>query len=472
MMTKWQEVKLGDVCDFQNGYAFKSREFVANGNINIVKIKELKNGQIVFTSDTAKVVNSEIYKQYQVSKSDVLVALTGDPVSKPNPLSWVGRVALYNHSVPALLNQRVAKFLPNKFKLDTKFIYYFFRKFDNFFNLAQKATGSASQANISTKILSETIIPLPPLEIQKKIAGVLGALDDKIELNNKINNNLEQQAQALFKSWFVDFEPFGGKMPDDWKVGIADDIITLFDSQRIPLSSNQRENMEKIYPYYGATSLMDYVDQYIFDGKYLLLGEDGSVVDDYGFPILQYVWGKFWVNNHAHILQGKNGFTVESLYLFFKCTNVKSIVTGAVQPKINQANLKSIPAIVPTINVMNNFNNVINPLFSLFRKNIEENTRLAQLRDTLLPKLMSGEIDVSKVNISADKLSFILLFTQSDQPEVTSQEKTDHIITLVFIGVWDIPDQPEFFCFARNMARLASPHMAYCQEGPVGTFTP
>ncbi len=227
------------------------------------------------------------------------------------------------------------------------------------------------------------------------------------------NINLEQQAMALFKSWFVDFEPFDGKMPDDWKIGIADDIITLFDSQRIPLSNNQRENMEKIYPYYGATSLMDYVDKYIFAGKYLLLGEDGTVVDDYGFPILQYVWGKFWVNNHAHILQGKNGFTVESLYLFFKCTNVKSIVTGAVQPKINQANLKSIPAIIPTINVMSNFNNVINPLFSLFRKNIEENTRLAQLRDTLLPKLMSGEIDVSKVKINeilddslTDKLSF------------------------------------------------------------------
>ena len=126
-----------------------------------------------------------------------------------------------------MLNQRVAKFLPNKFKLDTKFIYYFFREFDNFFNLAQKATGSASQANISTKILSETIIPLPPLDVQKKIAGVLGALDDKIELNNKINNNLEQQAQALFKSWFVDFEPFGGKMPDDWKVGKLGDFVEI-----------------------------------------------------------------------------------------------------------------------------------------------------------------------------------------------------------------------------------------------------
>lgn len=224
-MTNWQEVKLGDVCDFQNGYAFKSREFVTDGNINIVKIKELKNGQVVFTTDTAKVVNSEIYKQYQVSKGDILVALTGDPVSKSNPLSWVGRVSLYNYASKSLLNQRVAKFKPDDTRLDTIFIYYFFREFENFFNLAQKATGSASQANISTKTLNETIINLPPLDVQKKIAGVLGALDDKIELNNKINNNLEQQAQALFKSWFVDFEPFGGKMPDDWKVGTFSELI-------------------------------------------------------------------------------------------------------------------------------------------------------------------------------------------------------------------------------------------------------
>lgn len=208
----------------------------------------------------------------------------------------------------------------------------------------------------------------------------------------------------------MDFEPFGGTMPNDWKVGKVDDIIELFDFQRIPLSSNQRENMNKIYPYYGATSLMDYVDNYIFDGKYLLLGEDGTVIDGLGFPILQYVWGKFWVNNHAHILQGKNGFNVESLYLFFRKTNVKSIVTGAVQPKINQVNLKSIPAIIPCSAIMNDFNAIIEPLFSFFRKNIEENNHLAQLRDALLPKLISGEINVSKVDISTeictDKLSF------------------------------------------------------------------
>ena len=142
---------------------------------------------------------------------------------------------------------------------------------------------------------------------------------------------------------------------------------------------------------------MDYVDEYIFDGVYLLLGEDGTVIDDSGYPILQYVWGQFWVNNHAHILTGRSGFTVESLLLLFKRTPVKTIVTGAVQPKISQANLKSIRVIIPPLNKMEHFNATIQPLFNQIRQNQEQNKVLSSLRDTLLPKLMSGEIDVSSI---------------------------------------------------------------------------
>ncbi len=156
---------------------------------------------------------------------------------------------------------------------------------------------------------------------------------------------------------------------------------------------------KKIYPYYGAASLMDYVDEYIFDGKYLLLGEDGTVVDDAGYPILQYVWGKFWVNNHAHILTGKLGFNVESLMLLFRKTPVKSIVTGAVQPKISQANLKSIPVVIPPEEELAAFNDNIDALFALIRNNEEQNKELSKLRDTLLPKLLSGEIDVSDIRL-------------------------------------------------------------------------
>ena len=156
---------------------------------------------------------------------------------------------------------------------------------------------------------------------------------------------------------------------------------------------------QRTYPYYGAASLMDYVDEYIFDGKYLLLGEDGTVIDSAGFPILQYVWGKFWVNNHAHILTGAQGFEVETLLLLFKRTPVKSIVTGAVQPKISQANLRSVPVVIPPAEALAAFNATIMPMFDQIRQNDEQNRALAAMRDTLLPKLMSGEIDVSDVEI-------------------------------------------------------------------------
>ena len=188
-------------------------------------------------------------------------------------------------------------------------------------------------------------------------------------------------------------------MPSHYKIGTVGDIITLHDSKRVPLSGNKRDKMDKIYPYYGATSLMDYVDNYLFDGIYLLLGEDGTVIDSNGYPILQYVEGKFLVNNHAHILTGKNGFSVETLYLFFSLTNVKNIVTGAVQQKISQTNLKKVPAIIPAKEDLAKFDELIQPIFAQIRILRSENQSLTQLRDSLLPKLMAGEIDVADIDI-------------------------------------------------------------------------
>lgn len=144
---------------------------------------------------------------------------------------------------------------------------------------------------------------------------------------------------------------------------------------------------------------MDYVDHYLFDGIYLLLGEDGTVMDDKSFPILQYVEGKFWVNNHAHIITGKGGFTVELLYLLFSLTNVKSSVTGAVQPKISQTNLNKVPVLIPNEDEIKSFDSLIQPFFAQIRNLKAENDRLATIRDTLLPKLMSGEIDVSGIKL-------------------------------------------------------------------------
>ena len=281
---------------------------------------------------------------------------------------------------------------------DPQFIYYLATS-PMFRNVAIKSmVGSSGRQRVQQGVLDELKLMVPPLEEQRKIGAFLASLDQKITLNNEINDNLQQQAAALYGKYF----PYAtsDKLPTDWRVGTVGEIVEIHDSKRIPLSGAQRAKMEKrIYPYYGAASLMDYVDEYIFDGNYLLLGEDGTVVDNAGYPILQYVWGQFWVNNHAHILTGKLGFNVESLLLLFKRTPVKSIVTGAVQPKISQANLRSIQVVIPPQPELDAFNEMIRPLFDQIRQNQDQNKALASLRDALLPKLMSGEIDISTIQV-------------------------------------------------------------------------
>lgn len=216
------------------------------------------------------------------------------------------------------------------------------------------------------------------------------------------NHNLEEQAQSLYKSWFVDFEPFKdckfvdselGMIPEGWQVKNLLEVASLYDSKRKPLSGNERSQMEKIYPYYGATSVMDYVDDFIFDGTYLLMGEDGSVMTEEGFPFLQYVTGKFWPNNHAHVMQGCNGFSTEMLHCALLRKVIKSSVTGAVQAKISQANMKKIQFTCPSRDILVAFDNLLQKIYSQIRIITSQNVVLSLVRDNMLPRLISGKLD-------------------------------------------------------------------------------
>ena len=139
---------------------------------------------------------------------------------------------------------------------------------------------------------------------------------------------------------------------------------------------------------------MDSVDDFLFDGVHVLLGEDGSVVKADGRPYTQYVWGKFWVNNHAHVLRGR-GITSETLLVFLDQCDLAPFVTGAVQPKLSQGNLKAIPFINAGDTLLQRFGEIIDPMFAQIRDATEESRTLAQLRDTLLPKLISGELRIA-----------------------------------------------------------------------------
>lgn len=222
-------------------------------------------------------------------------------------------------------------------------------------------------------------VEVPDLETQRRIVNIFQSLDGKMLVNNQINDNLLELASTLFEVSFPNVR--------DGEDTIGS-FMNNFDKKRKPLSKNQRAQRQGKYRYIGATSVVDYVDDFTFDGIYLLLGEDGTVQTDNGKPVLQYVWGPFWPNNHTHVLQG-HYVTTEWLYLFWRNQNITRIVTGAVQPKISQRNMNGIKFTKPTDTELAMFQQKIDPIFSMIRVNTDEIENLKVIRDQLLRELLS-----------------------------------------------------------------------------------
>ena len=208
------------------------------------------------------------------------------------------------------------------------------------------------------------------------MVDILGSIDDKIENNHKLKGSLEYLA---IQKYFSLADNAAG-------VTVLDDVVEIYDSKRIPLSSRERDSRKGSYPYYGATGILDYVDDYIFSGEYILFAEDGTVMDANGYPIVQLVTGDFWVNNHAHILTAKNGYTNYSLYVALKRLSVSKAVTGAVQLKINQANLCALELPKMDESTLDDFNHFIEPIFKRILHIRAENTKLNELKQLYLKK--------------------------------------------------------------------------------------
>ena len=392
MKSEWKTSPLRDLVGFiSKGIAPSYADEESETTVRVLNQKCNRNFRITYSeSRLHDLSRKKVPTERFVRIDDILINSTG--------AGTAGRIAqICNLPCDTIVDGHMIIIRANN-KVSQKYLGYAMKAHQ--WEVLQLDEGSTGQTELNReRLLDEIMISYPTsFALQEMIVKTLEGIDRKLLINEKVNDNLLAQAQTLYKQFF----PYGVQddLPDGWRIGTVGEIIEIHDSKRIPLSGADRSKMEKkIYPYYGAASLMDLVDNYIFDGKYLLLGEDGTVVDDAGYPILQYVWGQFWVNNHAHILTGRLGYDVESLYMLFKQTPVKSIVTGAVQPKISQANLRSVQVVIPPEHNLREYNDLVEPLFSLFRANEEECKTFTALRDTLLPKLMSGEIDVSAVQL-------------------------------------------------------------------------
>lgn len=391
MKSEWQACTIGELCDSVS-VTYRGED----ERVVLVNTSDVLNGKVLNHTDEP---NQNLKGQFKKTfkRNDILY-------SEIRPANRRFAYIDFDETEKYIASTKLMVIRYRENVVEPKFLYFLLTSNDvigELQRLAETRSGTFPQITFPAEVATLPV-NLPSLPIQRKIASILSALDDKIETNNAICRNLEEQAIALYKSRLIDSIPFeriedSHEKTTGWRIGTVDDVVEFLDSRRVPLSKSQREKMEKKYPYYGATELMDYVDNYLFDGTFLLLGEDGTVQDENGYPILQYVWGKFWVNNHAHVLTGKGKWSIELLYLLFANTKVSSVVTGAVQPKISQNRLKTVPVVIPPNPILENLSALITPLFAKRRQLSDENHRLASMRDALIPKIVCGEIDLSTI---------------------------------------------------------------------------
>jgi type I restriction enzyme S subunit len=334
----------------------------------------------------ARRISEETYKNW----SRRLTPKAGDLLlAREAPVGRVVEIPAAENVAPG---QRTVLMRPDADAVYPKYLFYALTAPDTQAKLQVKAAGSTvAHLNVADIRAFEFAWTFPNVATQRAIAELLGALDDKMAANSR----LVGATKAFLAGRLAAAADKGANM-----VALGD-VARFHNSRRVPLSSRQRNDRRGEVPYWGANGVLDHVDEALFNEPLVLVGEDGSVQDEGGRPIVHYVWGPTWVNNHAHVLTGV-GISTELLRYAVEAGNVAHLVTGAVQPKLSMGNLKRLELRVPTdlqpIEVL---------CADLQRRLVAasiESDQLANLRDTLLPHLMSGRITVREAEQAVEEV--------------------------------------------------------------------
>jgi type I restriction enzyme S subunit len=418
-MSEFKEYRLGEIAQIQNGYAFKSSEFAEKG-VPIIKIKNIVPPIVVL--DEVQFYNNDIttkLEKFVVKKKDFLISMTGSTVNQM--ASAVGKMARYGFSKPSLMNQRVAKIYSTSDKVIDDYLFYYLNRFDVQFDLASSASGSANQANISPEQLKSYLVKVPDIETQKGIVEILSSLDDKIELNNKINKELESLAQLLFKRWFMDFEfqnedgePYkssGGEMieselgeiPKGWEVISLTDIMDFQGGTQPPstkftniLSSNSIRLIQ-IRDYYTSNHLT-FIPK---SSNYKCCEQKDIMIARYGASVGRILFGLEGAYNVAlvKVIPMKKNYT-EYLRSYLNSPTFQdrllSLSGRSAQAGFNKDDFSSFKMPFPKNGkILDIYEEIFNTSIDIFLNNKKEISTLEELRDSLLPKLISGELQIN-----------------------------------------------------------------------------
>lgn len=411
---EWKEVRLGDVCTrvCSGGTPKSTNLSYYGGEIPWLNTKEIDFNRIYSTEKTITDSGLNNSSAKWIVPNTVTVAMYGATAGK----SCIVKV-------PMTTNQACCNLTINDEVADYEFIYYSLK--NDYTTLASLTNGGAQQ-NLNAQIIKDYVLKMPSLADQRRITSILSSLDRKIELNNKINADLEEMAQAIFKNWFVDFEPFKdgkfvdselGMIPEGWKVSQIADIPHILETGKRPKGGA----VEKGIPSVGAEHVKgmcayDYSKtKYIncefaaklktgkINGYELMIYKDGGkpgyFIPNFSIFGEGYPFENCYLNEHVFKLDfdGNKEFNI-FCYFFFKTEQIMSYFNAqgakAAIPGINKKDVENIYIFSPDNESVIKFGEFAYPLFKQMLKNAIENRTLSTLRDTLLPRLMSGELEV------------------------------------------------------------------------------
>jgi type I restriction enzyme S subunit len=387
-MTNWKTYKLCEVANLSTGFPFDGQKYTKEG-LRVVRGDNITIGALRWDADKDKRWNETFSraKEFSLQEGDIVIGMDGSRVGR-------NRAQIKVSDLPLLLAQRVACIRHNSQTLQ-KFLYYqiFSNRFENYIKSVHTGT---SIPHVSLKQIGDFSFQVPDLFTQQRITNILSALDDKIELNHRINKNLEQQAQALFKSWFVDFEPFQdgkfvnselGMIPERWKAGNLEELV------EVKYGKDHKKLASGTIPVYGSGGIMRYVDQYLYNEESVLIPRKGSLNN------VMYVNHPFWTVDTMFYTHMKIEGIAKFIYLLISPKDLLSMNSGSAVPSMTVDILNKIAVIIPPTTILQQFESIVKPLFIMAESLQKENYRLAHLRDTLLPKLMSGELKINDLSI-------------------------------------------------------------------------
>ena len=399
---EWKEVNIGSLCYkvCSGGTPKSTNQSYFGGDIPWLNTKEINFSRIYSTEGTITQAGLDNSSAKWIDENAVVVAMYG---------ATAGKVAIAK--IPLTTNQACCNLMIDASLADYNYVYYYLCS--QYSNLASLANGGAQQ-NLNAQIIKEFKINLPDLPTQRRISSILSSLDAKIETNNKINANLEAQAQALFKSWFVDFENIKdgnfidselGKIPEGWRVQRLGDICKCLLGGTPSRNKDEYWNGDVAWINSGEVNKFRIVEasEYITQeglnhSATKLLPKKTTVLAITGATLGQV--SLLEIDTCANqsvigVLQNEK-MPYEFIYPLIQYY-IKQLIlnqTGGAQQHINKDNVESLYFVMPSEASMREYQDIVAPLYTKISYNCFENKSLSTLRDTLLPKLMSGEIEI------------------------------------------------------------------------------